>query len=518
LHDDPKTYHQAVTAFDSENWESAISNELGNMDRLNVWSVVDVSGQDIRPLTTTWVFKKKTDQDGNLTKYKARLCVRGFHQREGIDYQDVFSPTGRLTSLRIMLTICALNQFEVHQMDVRCAFLNGTPEEDLYIHAPLGLKAAPKTILKLHKALYGLKQSPRCWQKALTAALKLIGLKPTYSDPCLYVSADESKPFFVFVHVDDLLFGGTWPELFKEKISAIFDMEDLGIAKYALGIRINQVGGSIALVQDKYINNMLNEFHISNDRSTLIPLPSNWKQLKNCPSEKPTSPPFNYRRVVGLIQWLVQCTRPDLAFALSFLSQFLEDPRECHYKAARHTLRYISTTKDQRLILGQNDFKQEPNDLIGFSDSDWNGSRSWNSYSASVIYFHGTVGWRSHKQQTVALSSAEGEYVSLSDSSQDLLWCMNVLEELRILPKLTLCTDNQSAIAIASNPIYHHGTRHINFRYHFIRDHVESKLITLKYLQTDKMHADLLTKNLTEGKTTLHRTKLMGEQCKLLKE
>jgi hypothetical protein len=214
----------------------------------------------------------------------------------------------------------------------------------------------------------------------------------------------------------------------------------------------------------------------------------------------------------------VQCTRPDLAFALSFLSQFLEDPREAHYKAARHTLRYISTTKDQHLILGQNNLKQEPNELIGFSDSDWNGSKSWNSYSASIIYVHGTVGWRSHKQQSVALSSAEGEYVSLSDSSQDLLWCKNVLEELHILPKLTLCTDNQSAIAIASNPIYHHGTLHINFRYHFIRDHIESKLITLKYLQTKKKQAALLTKNLTEGKTTLHRTKLLGEQCKSSKE
>ncbi|PLW26977.1 hypothetical protein PCASD_23030 [Puccinia coronata f. sp. avenae] len=517
-HDDPKSYHQAVTSVNSENWEGAISNELGNMNRLKVWSVADISGKGIRPLTTTWVFKKKTDQDGNLTKYKARLCVRGFNQREGIDYQDVFSPTGRLTSLRIMLTICALNQFEVHQMDVRCAFLNGTPEEDLYIHAPLGLNAPPKTVLKLHKALYGLKQSPRCWQKALTAALKSIGLIPTYSNPCLYVSADESKPFFLFVHVDDLLFGGSWPELFKQKICAIFAMEDLGVAKYALGIRINQLRGSVALVQDKYIKNMLEEFNVSNDQSTMIPLPSNWKQLKTVPSEKPCVPPFNYRRVVGLIQWLVQCTRPDLAFALSFLSQFLEDPWEAHYKAACHTLQYISATKDQQLILGQNDLKQDPNELIGFSDSDWNGSKSWNSYSASIIYFHGTIGWRSHKQQSVALSSAKGGYVSLSDSSQDLLWCMNVLKELRILPKLTLCTDNQSAIAIASNPIYHHGTRHINFRYHFIRDHVESKLITLKYLQTDKMQADLLTKNLTEGKTTLHRTKLMGQQCKLSEE
>ena len=515
--DDPKTYHQAVSSPDSNHWESAIETELGNMQRLKVWSTAPPS-KEIRPLTTTWVFKRKTDQDGNLTKYKARLCVRGFSQREGIDYSDVFSPTGRLTSLRIMLTLCALNQFEVHQMDVRCAFLNGTPEEDLYVYAPLGLKAPPKTVLRLHKALYGLKQSPRCWHKALTAALRSIGLRPTYSDPCLYVSEDQSRPFFLFVHVDDLLFGGSWTSEFKERISEIFEMEDLGVAKYALGIRINQLGSTISLVQDKYIKNILDEFQIRNDRSTGIPLPSDWKQIKTFPSEKPAIPPFNYRRAVGLIQWIVQCTRPDLAFALSFLSQFLEDPRESHYKAVRHTLRYLISTKDQQLVLGQNDLNHKPIELLAFSDSDWNGSKAWNSYSASVIYFHGTVGWRSHKQQSVALSSAEGEYVSLSECSQDLLWCKNVLDELRHSPKLKLFSDNQSAIAIASNPIYHHGTRHINFKYHFVRDHVESKLITLQYLQTDKMQADLLTKNLTEGKTTIHRSKLLGQQSTLSRE
>ncbi|PLW42386.1 hypothetical protein PCASD_06410 [Puccinia coronata f. sp. avenae] len=311
-----------------------------------------------------------------------------------------------------------MNGFEVHQMDVRCAFLNGTPEEDLYIRAPLGLDAAPKT--------------------ALTNALRSIGLKPIYSDPCLYISADESKPFFLFVHVDDLLFGGSWPDIFKEKISAIFDMEDLGLAKYALGIRIDQLGGSIALVQDKYINNMLSKFQINNDQSTMIPLPSNWKQLKNL---HPTQSCF--------------CSKFPLPIPGRPKGMPLQG-RQTYPTIHQHHQRPTPHS-------GKNDLKQAPNELIGFSDSDWNGSKSWNSYLASIIYFHGTVGWRSHKQQSVALSSAEGEYVSLSDASQDLLWCMNVLEELRILPQLTLYTDNQSAIAIASNPIYHHGTRHINF-------------------------------------------------------
>ena len=182
-----------------------------------------------------------------------------------------------------------MNQFEVHQMDVRCAFLNVTPEEDLYIHAPQGLEAAPKTVLKLNKALYRLKKSPWCWQKALTTALRLIGLKPTYFDPCLYISNNATKPFFLFVH-DDNLFGGLSTELFKKKISAIFEMEYLGIAKYTLGIRINQFRGFIALVQDKSIKKMLEEFHISNNWSTLFLLPFNWKQLNTIPSDKPKTP------------------------------------------------------------------------------------------------------------------------------------------------------------------------------------------------------------------------------------
>jgi hypothetical protein len=393
------------------------------------------------------------------------------------------------------------------------------PDELLYIRVPQGLNSDQDTVLKLNKSLYGLKQSPRCWHHALTAALKEIGLTPCHSDPCLYFSSDESKPMFLYAHFDDLIFGGTWTPEFKTKISSHFDMEDLGLAKYALGIRIIQDKGSIKLIQDKYIDSILTEFQVHNNRDTAIPLPNNYNTLKFTPSDTPDQPPFNYWRVVGLLQYVVQCTRPDLAFAVSFLSQFLEDLKVSHYQAACHTLRYLSHTKSKVLILGQNDLDRKAHELVGYSDSDWNGSKAWNLYAGFVIYYNGTIGWRSHKQDVVALSSAEGEYVALTECNQDLLWAANVLEEItQVKPSLTLYTDNQSSMQIAKNPIYHHGTQHMNFRYHFIRDHFESKTIDLKYIPSTSLQTDLLTKNLTGSKTAKHTTRLLGKSAGFIKE
>ena len=156
---------------------------------------------------------------------------------------------------------------------------------------------------------------------------------------------------------------------------------------------------------------------------------------------------------------------------------------------------------------------------MGYSDSDWNGSKTWNSYSGSVIYFNRTIGWRSHKQDVVALSSAEGEYIALTECNQDLLWALNVLEEITsVKPTLTLYTDNQSSMQIAKNPIYHHKTRHMNFRYHFIRDHIESKQIDLKYIPSTLLQTNLLTKNLTGNKTAKHTTRLLGSSAEFISE
>jgi hypothetical protein len=184
---DPKTYGEILGRVDENEWLLAVEVELGNMKRHEVW-VVAPKSPGTRELDTVWVFKRKFDADGELLKYKARLCVRGFCQIEGIDYNDTFALTGRLATLCLILGIAAVEDFDIQQMDVRCAFLNGVPKEELFIKVPdgLGVKLPAGHGLKLQRSLYGLKQSPRCWYKALKDFFASVDFQPTIVDPCLF--------------------------------------------------------------------------------------------------------------------------------------------------------------------------------------------------------------------------------------------------------------------------------------------------------------------------------------------
>ncbi|MBW0559032.1 hypothetical protein O181_098747 [Austropuccinia psidii MF-1] len=359
---DPKTYLEAINGLDSQEWKNEIKAELTNMTTHNVWSQVRPD-QNIKTLSTTWVFKRKTNEDGNLSKYKARLCIRGFNQKGGIDYLE-----------------------------------------------------------------------------------------------------DRNNPLLIFVHVDDLIFGGTWNEKFKKQIKTFFEMEDLGNIKYALEIRIRQNKEYISLIQDKFVHQILNESSINQVQPPSAPLPSNYKDLKNLEGKPAEPPPFNLRRAVGLLQYLVQCTQPDLSFATSFLSQFLENPKDENYKEVVHMLKYLSGTRQFTLNLGRNQIMHPDSQIYGFTNSNWGGGTEKKSFSGSLIYFHGALGWRAHKKKFVALSSAKAKYNALTKSAQDLSWIKKlVYESTNKELSCVLHSDNQSAIAIASNPIYHHGTRHIDF-------------------------------------------------------
>ncbi|MBW0505132.1 hypothetical protein O181_044847 [Austropuccinia psidii MF-1] len=189
-------------------------------------------------------------------------------------------------------------------------------------------------------------------------------------------------------------------------------MEDLGKIKYALGIRITQTQELASLIKDKFINQILVKFSIEQAKAPSSPLPSNYKEPKTLTSTPPKLPPFNFQSGVGLLQYLVQCTRPNLSFSTSYLSRFLESPCKPHYQAVIHTLKYVSITQHFTLTLGQN--------YLNHLHSDWGGSSEKKSFSGSIIYFHGALGWRAHKQKVVALSSPEAEYNAMSESAQDL--------------------------------------------------------------------------------------------------
>ncbi|PLW10334.1 hypothetical protein PCASD_21665 [Puccinia coronata f. sp. avenae] len=476
---DPRTFGDVLGRLDEAHWLMAVEVELNNIRRHEVWVVAPLT-PGAKLLDTTWVFKRKFDADGELLKYKARLCVRGFGQVEGIDYDATFAPTGRLTTLRLILGLAALHDYDIQQMDVKCAFLNGIPDEDLFIKVPngVGVELPAGHGLKLLKSLYGLKQSPRCWYRSLKKFFLSINFLPAEMDPCLFIHQDPTRVCCVYIHVDDLVIVGPDVLFLKTAIKSRFEMDDLGNCQWVLGMRVtrDRTNCTLTLSQDRHCREILDEYGMLDCQSITSPLPTN---ATTCPIDPaPISKGFNYRRGVGLLNYLVQCTRPDLAFTCSYLSQFLNKPSKTHQNHFLHFLRYLQHTKNFGITLGA--VSTSPSTLVAYSDASYATSTEAYSFAGSAILHNGLIGWR-----------------------QDIVWTQQLLDSLRPyidLPptSVTLHCDNQGALALLKDTLYQHRTRHINVRYHWLRHHIElSETFYLAYVPTDRNVADFLTKPLT---------------------
>jgi hypothetical protein len=293
-----------------------------------------------------------------------------------------------------------------------------------------------------------------------------INFTPAEADACLFVHQDTNRPCFVYVHVDDLVIVGPDVKFLKEAIANRFEMEDLGPCEWVLGMRVvrDHAKKTISLCQDRYIREILEEFDLTICKSTSTPLPLNALTI---PIDKtPPSDGFSYRRAVGLINYLVQCTRPDLAFACSYLSQFLNNPSRTHEHQVKHVFRYLSNSINFKLILGNE--PSTPGQIIGYADASYESATGSASFSGSLVKYFGTIGWRCQKQDddAAALSTTEAEYRACSETGQDIRWLEQLL--LNIHPHINvpsssahLFCDNQGAIALLKNPQYQHRTRHI---------------------------------------------------------
>ncbi|MBW0585055.1 hypothetical protein O181_124770, partial [Austropuccinia psidii MF-1] len=286
------------------------------MKRLNVWEVVDRKPSD-HPITTTWVFKIKCDHNNNITEHKARLCAQGFHQIEGLDYLKTFSPTGKISSLRLLISHAARNNYSFHQMDMKSAFLNAPLEEDLTLAIPDGIdEDRGRMVLQLHKAIYGLKQAPLAWYNHLAKWLKKARFKCSIADPCVFYRI-ESKPVWIYVHVDDLAIFGPDLTLFKQEIQNAFDMKDLGKAELLLGIKVNHFPKGFSLSQEHYIDKLAEEYEIKSLPPSNTPLKPNI-QLSNATKDEVRAFKelrINYRSAIGALNYISLNTRPDITFA-----------------------------------------------------------------------------------------------------------------------------------------------------------------------------------------------------------
>ncbi|MBW0536578.1 hypothetical protein O181_076293 [Austropuccinia psidii MF-1] len=435
-----------------------------------------------------------------ITEYKARLCAQGFSQTLGVNYSKTFAPTECLSSLRTLIAFSARKGLEFQQLDVNSAFLNAPLTEDVYLSIPQGIPLDKKKVcLKLHKAIYGLKQAPLAWYNRLTVCLKSINFKPSISDPCVFYRCG-TNPVWLFLHVDDLAIFGREPSHFKSEIKKEFEVKDMGTSELMLGISICHLSDSVLLSQAHYTESLLDQYGMSDCQPVVTPM------IPNLHLDKATEDNVvafknlnvNYQSAIGGLSYLSTATRPDISFAVSSLSQFLENPGIQHWNAFIHVLRYLKGTSSFFLIY---QCHQEAR-VVAYSDADWENCRITRRSTTGFAILIGDclVTWKTRKQPTVSLSTSEAEYKALADLINEVLWLRQLIQELNLMTiskPVTIFDDNQGCINTANRDCNSNGRRmkHIEIKLHFIKKVIKSNKIEVLYVPSYKILADFLTKS-----------------------
>jgi hypothetical protein len=417
------------------------------------------------------------------------------------------------------LAIAAERGYEVHLMDVKTTFLNGILDEDIYMMQPPGFtkKGYENWVCKLNKTIYGLKQSARYWYQRIKTYMKSIGFHVSKADSNVYIYTNPPLIVIVAIYVDDCLIicndKRQLVQKYKKLLSAEFEMTDQGPVQSLLGIQIerNLIKKELKLNQKHYIQNVLKKYNMADCKPIDTPFATGQKlTLEMRPQteeEKRMMQDVPYQSAVGSLMYAMISTRPDIAYAVGVVSQFLANPGPTHWTAVKRIMRYLQGTLDYCLIYNGRsnveDLKQSISP-IGYTDSDWAGETDNRKSTAGYTFLinETTISWSSKRQNTVALSSAEAEYLGCTQAVKEALWLkhfFNDINEPQTLPILIHC-DNQSAIALTENPKFHARTKHIEIRHHFIREHVEKSEVKIQYCPTEKMVADVLTKALPKAK------------------
>ena len=514
----PQTYSEAISSTESEKWKEAMQSEMNALVENETFDIVPLP-EDRKAIKGKWVYAIKSDKDDNET-FKARFVAKGYSQVEGIDYNETFSPTARMNSIRLIVQISVEKNLELHQMDVKTAFLNAPIDCSIYVEQPEGYvsknKKGENLVLRLKKSLYGLKQSGRNWNSTLHTYLIESGFKRSINDPCFYYKEEEN--IFLVVWVDDLLIAASSDALkcVKHVLESKFRMKDLGQVSLFLGIEFEKEVDKITMSQTKYITRILERFGMQNCKPKYTSCEMNPQVTNSCALNE--NELKLYRQIIGALIYIMTATRPDLSYVVTKLSQFMSCASENHMIMAKHVLRYLKGTMNERLVFVKSD---EALVVTGFCDADWtNGDdrKSITGYCFKISKMGPMISWKSRKQPTVALSSCEAEYMSLASAAQEGKYLVSFLNEIlnlnasqfTILSHFTILCDNQGAISLSKNPIKHNRSKHIDIKYHFIRDEVENRRLEIQYVSTEDNVADVFTKPMSKIRFQKFRSSLFG--------
>ncbi|KAG7556870.1 Retrotransposon gag domain [Arabidopsis suecica] len=491
----PQTYEEAIQ---HQVWRDAIAAERQAMEHNHTWEEGELP-RGKKAVTSKWVFTIKYKSNGDIECYKARPVARGFTQTYGEDYLDTFAPVAKLHTVRVVLSLATNLEWELWQMDVKNAFLQGELEEEVYMKPPPGLEDhnAPGKVFKLKKAIYGLKQSPRAWYHKLSTTLLKRGFKKSEADNTLFTLPSKEGIVVILVYVDDIIISGNDKVGIQETktfLKSVFDIKDLGELKYFLGIEVCRSKEGLFLSQRKYTLDLLSQVGKLGAKPAKTPLEDDYKanrkgELDNKPFEDVTQ----YRRLVGKLIYLT-ITRPDICFAVNVVSQHMQAPTLHHWNMVTRILKYLKGAPGQGIWMGCN----KNTELVGYCDADYAGDTKDRSSTTGYCTFIGgnLVTWRSKQQKVVSLSSAEAEYRAMRKLTTELMWLKALLKDFGIdTPKpITMHCDNQAAIHIASNSVFHERTKHIEVDCHKVREQVQLGVILPCYTKSEEQLADIFTK------------------------
>ncbi|WZZ85883.1 hypothetical protein YC2023_114462 [Brassica napus] len=498
INDEPASWHEAKG---SKKWTNAYQDEIDSINKNNTWILVD-KPTGVKIIGLKWVFKVKRNADGSINKFKARLVSKGYVQEHGIDFDEVFAPVARLETIRLLIGLSAANKWEIHHLDVKTAFLHGELNEEVYVSHPKGFekKGEEHKVFKLSKALYGLRQAPRAWNTKLDQILKRLGFKKCSKESSVYQKESGGKLLIVAIYVDDLIVtGNSAKEIndFKKDMSKNFEMSDLGLLTYYLGLEVRQNSDCIMINQEAYARRILKDAVMDECNSTCIPMEFGLQLSKGL--DEPEIDATLYQRRIGCLRYLMH-TRPDIAFSVGILSRYMHSPRTSHGNALKQVLRYLKGTLGYGLSFKLGGSKK----LIGYSDSSHNTDPDDGRSTTRHLFCLGEtpITWCSQKQDTVALSSCESEFMAATEAAKQAVWLQYLISEItnRKIEKTLIRADNKSAIALAKNPVFHRRSKHIHKRFHFIREKVEQDEIDVEHVPGTEQKADILTKALARIK------------------
>lgn len=490
---EPQSFREAMTSANKTKWLEAMHNEFTSLNENQTWELTDLP-KGRKPLPCKWVYKLKTNPDGSIERYKARLVVKGFSQKQGIDYDKTFSPVVRLSTVRAILGLAAHENYVLQQFDVSTAFLNGTVQEEIFMAQPDGYQDGTNRVCKLKRSLYGLKQAPLCWNTCISNYLLETGFERSIHDPCLYIK----KHVLIALYVDDGLVASTNEKAgkyFIEQLKSRFKITTKP-ASYFLGMEIQKHSdGTITMDQKAYTKKILEKYGMENCKAVPTPAIKINKDEQEDNNE-PDDSNFPYRQAVGALAYLMVATRPDICFAVSVVSRHLENPTKLDVKNVKRIFRYLKGTITMGLI-----FKRSGEDMLhGYSDADYGGDNTTgHSTTGMVFIYHGPIMWKSQKQNNVAISSTEAELMALTETAKEVIWLKGLLNDIgRLRGTPVVYVDNESAIKLAENPPYeyHRRTKHIKLKHFFVRECVTNKELLIKQVPTELQLADIFTKPL----------------------